>query len=63
MASEEGKQIYKQRAATSETINADLRTFRGLGRITVRGLTKIRCVVLWSALAYNIMHFATALLA
>jgi transposase len=62
MRSEEGKQIYKQRAATSETINADLRTFRGLGRITVRGLKKIRCVVLWSALAYNIMHFGPALL-
>jgi len=30
MRSEEGKQIYKQRAATSETINADLRTYRGL---------------------------------
>lgn len=63
MASPEGKQIYKQRAATSETLNADLRTFRGLGRITVRGLAKIRCVVLWSALAYNLMHFASALLA
>jgi hypothetical protein len=28
----------------------------------VRGLTKIKCVVLWCALAYNLMHFATALL-
>jgi hypothetical protein len=62
MASEEGKQIYKQRAATSETLNADLRTFRGLGRITVRGLAKIRCVALWCALAYNLMHFGAALL-
>ena len=62
MASEEGKQIYKQRGATSETLNADLRTFRGLGRITVRGLAKIRCVALWCALAYNLMHFESALL-
>jgi len=62
MASEEGKKIYKQRAATSETLNADLRTFRGLGRITVRGLAKIRCVALWCALAYNLMHFGSALL-
>jgi len=61
MRSEEGKQIYKQRGATSETINADLRTFRGLGRITVRGLAKIRCVALWSALAYNLLHFGSAL--
>lgn len=62
MASAEGQTIYRQRAATSETINADLRTYRGLTPMTVRGLSKARCVVLWCALAYNIMHFATALL-
>jgi hypothetical protein len=27
----------------------------------VRGLSKIKCVVLWSALAYNVMHFAHGL--
>jgi transposase len=62
MASEEGKQIYKERAATSETVNADLRSYRGLTQITVRGLHKTKCVALWCALAYNVMHFATALL-
>jgi len=62
MASAEGKEIYKQRAATSETVNADLRSYRGLTQITVRGLQKARCVALWCALAYNVMHFATALL-
>jgi transposase len=62
MASEQGKEIYKQRAATSETINADLRTYRGLTPLTVRGLDKIKCVVLWSALAYNLMHFAAGML-
>jgi len=61
MKSEEGKQIYKQRAATSETVNADLRTYRGLSRILVRGLAKARCVALWCALAYNVMHFARVL--
>ena len=63
MRSEEGKQIYKQRAATSETVNAELRTYRGLGRILVRGLAKARCVALWCAIAYNVMHFAPVLLA
>jgi hypothetical protein len=63
MGSEEGKEIYKQRAATSETVNADLRSYRGLTQITVRGLTKARCVALWCALAYNLMHFGPALLA
>jgi hypothetical protein len=62
MGSEEGKAIYKQRAAHSETVNADLKTFRGLYRLTVRGLAKAKCVVLGSALAYNLMHFGRALL-
>lgn len=63
MASEDGQAIYKLRAATSETVNADLKSHRGLHRLTVRGLGKVRCVVLWSALAYNLLHFGTALLA
>jgi transposase len=62
MASEEGQQIYKQRAATSETINADLRTYRGLTQMLVRGLTKNRCIALWCALAHNVMHFGRQLL-
>jgi len=63
MASEQAKVIYKERASTSETVNADLRTYRGVSRFLVRGLRKVRCVVLWSALAYNLMHFGKALLA
>jgi transposase len=62
MASAEGKEIYRQRAATSETVNADLRSYRGLTQITVRGLSKIKCVALWCALAYNVLHFGPALL-
>jgi hypothetical protein len=62
MASAEGKEIYRQRAATSETVNADLRRHRGLTQFTVRGLAKVKCVALWCALAYNIMHFGAALL-
>jgi len=64
MGSEAGKAVYKQRAATVETVNADLTTHRGLGRrLLVRGLGKAKCVVLWSALAYNVLHFAAALVA
>jgi len=62
MASAEGKEIYRQRAATSETVNADLRSYRGLMQLTVRGLSKIKCAALWCALAYNVMHFGAALL-
>ena len=62
MESDEGKKIYRQRAATSETVNAELRTYRGLTPLTVRGLNKIKCVALWCALAYNLTHFSKALL-
>ena len=62
MASEQGKEIYKQRGATSETVNADLRMYRGLGPLTVRGRNKTKCAALWCAVAYNVMHFGTALL-
>ena len=63
MGSDQGQEIYKQRASTSETVNGDLRTHRGMGRMLVRGLKKARCVALWCALAYNVMHFAQALTA
>lgn len=62
MASDAGKQIYQQRGSTSETVNADLRTYRGLTQILVRGTGKVRCVALWCALAYNVMHFGPQLL-
>ena len=62
MRTPEGQTAYRERAATSETVNADLKTFRGLTSLAVRGLAKVRCVVLWSVLAYNLLHFAEALL-
>lgn len=62
MATPEAKAIYKERAATSETINADLKTWRGLDRLHVRGITKVTCIALWAVLAYNLMHFSHAFL-
>ena len=44
-------------ASTIETINGELKTERGLGRLLVRGLRKVQCMALWSALAYNVVHF------
>ncbi|HSL50007.1 MAG TPA: IS1182 family transposase [Candidatus Deferrimicrobiaceae bacterium] len=52
MASEEAKQIYKERAATVECVNAQARN-RGLTRFLVRGMDKVRAVALWHALAHN----------
>lgn len=62
MGTEAGKEVYKQRASTVETVNADLKTHRGLTQLTVRGLKKAKCVALWCALAYNLMHFGAALM-
>jgi transposase len=61
MGTEVAQTIYHERAATSETVNADLKTYRGMGRFLVRGMGKVTCVALWSALAYNMLHFGVAL--
>ena len=56
MGSAQGKEIYKERAATAETVNADLKTWRGLDRLLVRGLGKVLIVATWSALTYNLLR-------
>jgi len=55
MATDEAKVIYRQRAATAECVNALARN-RGLQRFLVRGLRKVKAVVLWFALAHNLMR-------
>ncbi|GAB4113000.1 MAG: hypothetical protein Fur0019_19400 [Tibeticola sp.] len=55
MATPEAKELYKLRAATAECVNAQARN-RGLQRMPVRGLRKMRCVVLLFALAHNLMR-------
>lgn len=57
MASEEAKEIYKQRAATAECVNAQARN-RGLLRMPMRGLAKVRSVVGLFVLAHNLMRTA-----
>jgi transposase len=57
MASPEAKDIYKQRAATAECVNAQARN-RGLLRMPVRGLAKVRSVVGLFVLAHNLMRIA-----
>lgn len=54
------KEIYKERAATAETVNADLRTWRGLDRLVVRGIPKVTSVLLWAAITYNALHWSAA---
>jgi transposase len=61
MGTPEAKEVYKERAATAETTNADLRTHRGLNRFLVRTIPKVKCVVLWAALTYNILKLITTM--
>ena len=53
MRTDEAKAIYKERASVAECVNAQARN-RGLLRLLVRGLRKVRAVVLWYALAHNV---------
>lgn len=52
MASAEAKRVYRERAATAELVNAHLR-WRGLQNLLVRGVEKIRAVVLLQAITHN----------
>lgn len=62
MGTTAAKRIYKQRSSTIETINGELKCQRGLVPILVRGLRKVQCAALWSALAYNVVHWSPILL-
>jgi len=55
MGTPEAKDIYKDRASTAECVNAISRN-RGLRQFLVRGLRKVRAVVLWFAIAHNLMR-------
>jgi len=59
MGTEEAKEIYKQRAATAETVNADAKEHRGLDSLAVRGLDKVAGSASLFALTYNILRLIT----
>lgn len=56
MQTQEGQQIYRERAKTAELVNADLKRWRTLDRITVRGITKVTAVVLLNVLTFNMLR-------
>ncbi len=59
MATDEAKAIYKQRAATAETVNADAKAHRGLDHFVVRGLPKVLGTASLFALTYNVLRLIT----
>jgi transposase len=57
MGTPEAKEIYKQRASTAECVNAQARN-RGLQQFRVRGLAKVKAVLLWYVLVHNLIRAA-----
>lgn len=59
MATDEAKQVYRDRAATAELVNAQMRQRHGLMQLPVRGIPKVTSCVLLSALAFNLLRMAS----
>lgn len=57
MGTEEAKTIYRERAATSECVNAQFRVRHGLYQVVVRGIAKVTCVALWLAITHNLLRW------
>lgn len=55
METEQGMAIYRERPGAAECVNAQARN-RGLSRLLVRGREKVRAVLLWFALAHNLLR-------
>ena len=55
MATDEAKELYKQRSSIAEFPNAECRN-RGLHQFRVRGLEKVKTAARWYALVFNFMR-------
>lgn len=59
MKTEAAQTIYKERAATSECVNALMRARYGLEQFTVRGVSKVIGVTLLMVLTHNLLRWIT----
>lgn len=57
MGTPEAQDLYHERAATAECVNALARN-RGLRQFVVRGLDKVRVIAFWFAIAHNVLRMA-----
>jgi transposase len=57
MGTLQAKELYKLRGETAEWVNAGMRN-RGMQQFLVRGLAKVKAVVLWCVLAHNLLRAA-----
>jgi hypothetical protein len=55
MGTDEAQDTYRVRAATIECVKAQARSRFGLQQFRVRGLRKVRCVALWTALTHDLL--------
>jgi len=55
MGTAEAKDLYKERAASVECVNAQTRSQRGIQQVSVRGQAKVKCVALWTAITHNLL--------
>ncbi len=55
MGTDEAKELYKERAASVECVNAQARSQRGVQQVSVRGQAKVKCVALWTAITHNLL--------
>jgi transposase len=62
MATDEAKETMRARASLCELTNAHAKTRFAMGSLLVRGLGKVTCVVLLTALTANLLAHAAALL-
>ena len=58
MATQEAKQIYRQRGAVAEFPNAWIKTKIGLGQFRLRGLAKVTMETMWACLTYRVRSVA-----
>ena len=55
MGTAEAKELYKERAASVECVNAQARSQRGVQQVRVRSQAKVKCVALWTAITHNLL--------
>ena len=56
METVEAKEVYKERAATAECVNAHLRRY-GMRQLMVRGTQKVLSVLMLVAVTHNLLRW------
>ena len=63
MAQPGSKTLYRARASLCELPNAHAKTWFAMASVLLRGLEKVTCMVLLTALTHNLLAHASRLLA